>query len=484
MSTLPVTAESPAELTKTDLENEKLRLEIRQLGEPWWRRPAYVGVLLPTVLAFGTLLTAYRAHYFDNQAKLLALQNESAKQERNGLNAEKEKLQENIAGLQGRKDELEQARAANELKFKNEQGQLDRDLAKLNADRVVMVTDAQAKRQELMEKRAQLEAEYKRQREVLDKQLAGMGKELEDLAKKKKQIEIEKAGLQAKFDEEVALAPIRVNLDTLLHSNENDYRPGGDAPSNLIKVLRASGPQHPEYEQELEKALPEAKTPLVRGYLLFVLFQGTGDAKWKEQLFRLTREQNSKLPNGYWRIFIAMEWDPSQTVEMWEMLSETMEAGAFKDSDETNILEAFRFFRGDTTPYAAFHNKDNYFNCVRRARDLALNRNLGYSRIDAFDALKTLAPPAYLVAMAQEITAREPDVNLISRDADMFARSFRGINGRVTKGLLDQLNVPRDMNASSWKDWVKDHRQLVDRWTEPGLGSVRQSPALLDAGSE
>ena len=60
--------------TKAMLEREKLRLEIEQLKQPWWRKPTYILAGLPTLLALVTLIYGFANGYF--QAAAIKLENQ------------------------------------------------------------------------------------------------------------------------------------------------------------------------------------------------------------------------------------------------------------------------------------------------------------------------------------------------------------------------------------------------------------------------
>lgn len=71
--------------SKERLEIKKLGLEVDNLNLAWWKKPSYLGVVLPVMFAFITLTSAWVTGYFDA--------------ERSRLKAEEMSLQVNVDNL-------------------------------------------------------------------------------------------------------------------------------------------------------------------------------------------------------------------------------------------------------------------------------------------------------------------------------------------------------------------------------------------------
>jgi DNA repair exonuclease SbcCD ATPase subunit len=91
--------ETNGEARKRGLEIRKLDTEIRQLQLPWWKKPSYLGAILPVAVATLTIAGAVFTGYFD--AQRVRLQNEKKELEENvdTLQNEKKKLTENVQNL-------------------------------------------------------------------------------------------------------------------------------------------------------------------------------------------------------------------------------------------------------------------------------------------------------------------------------------------------------------------------------------------------
>ncbi len=65
---------------RSDLELEKLKLEIRELQRPIWRRPAFLGAFVPLMLAVIGLASTVFTGYFDERMAALRDQRKELEQ--------------------------------------------------------------------------------------------------------------------------------------------------------------------------------------------------------------------------------------------------------------------------------------------------------------------------------------------------------------------------------------------------------------------
>jgi hypothetical protein len=73
-------------------ELQKLDLEIAHLREPWWRRPAYLGLLLPVILGIATLGIGFWTGYVDTQRSLIEVRTEKLRLEEERLTERSDSL--------------------------------------------------------------------------------------------------------------------------------------------------------------------------------------------------------------------------------------------------------------------------------------------------------------------------------------------------------------------------------------------------------
>lgn len=73
------------ELEKTRLECQKIEAEIEQVRLQWWKRPGYIGGLVPIVITVIGFLSAVASGYFDTQRELLQSQVDGLVNEKKGI---------------------------------------------------------------------------------------------------------------------------------------------------------------------------------------------------------------------------------------------------------------------------------------------------------------------------------------------------------------------------------------------------------------
>jgi hypothetical protein len=91
-----MTESQKLDLEKQRLECEKLRLEVAQINIAWWKRPVYIGSLVPMVLAFIGLLSAWATGYFSTERQSLRNEIGSLTLTRDQLAAANEETQKKI----------------------------------------------------------------------------------------------------------------------------------------------------------------------------------------------------------------------------------------------------------------------------------------------------------------------------------------------------------------------------------------------------
>jgi len=118
MTTLNPNEEENSLATEKDkLELAKLRLEIRELERPFWKRPSYVLSALPTLLAIATLVYGVTSGYFSASFTKLENQKYSLEQQIKEFDATRSTIEKQIAELQSQKQELEQRAAGMQSKM-------------------------------------------------------------------------------------------------------------------------------------------------------------------------------------------------------------------------------------------------------------------------------------------------------------------------------------------------------------------------------
>ena len=84
------------ELQKHELECEKLRLEIERMDFAWWKRPGYIGSLVPIVIALAGLISAWATGYFNTEREILNNEIKTLTLTRDDLEEAKDEIQQHI----------------------------------------------------------------------------------------------------------------------------------------------------------------------------------------------------------------------------------------------------------------------------------------------------------------------------------------------------------------------------------------------------
>lgn len=124
-------------LTKEDLELQKLLLEVIQLRQPWWKKPAYILAALPTILAICSLLAAYSTGYFQAVATKLDNQRHDLEIEVQQFNGKKTALQHDNAVLASEKASL----LRDKERLSSEKETLVRDKERLSNENTILLAE-------------------------------------------------------------------------------------------------------------------------------------------------------------------------------------------------------------------------------------------------------------------------------------------------------------------------------------------------------
>ena len=109
---------------KEQLEVRKIELEIHQLTLSWWKRPAYIAALVPTVVALVSVFAAFLTGVFDARqseidasVKLLKAEQLSLELQTSELRSQESTLSREVSEFENRKQTLEAEVAAQERKL-------------------------------------------------------------------------------------------------------------------------------------------------------------------------------------------------------------------------------------------------------------------------------------------------------------------------------------------------------------------------------
>ena len=276
-----------SDLSQDELEKQKVALEIEQLREPWWKRPGYLAIALPGLLALATLIVGVSTGYFKNQYDLIQVKNEKTQLEERVLEQDKQKLSQNINTLEARKQDLNKENLDNQLKFQREEQRLNSELERINKDRLIAFSDAQEKRQRLEKEERQLTADFQKRKEEVSNQVKEINDEL------------------AHVRNEALIAALTEKLSRL---DKGSYR-------EIFPILRKEKNNLQIYLGAVEQSLNNPGLGMRgRGAALMILYTFSKDKQWLNQFDKLFEDSmaNQDSQDSLIGVFEAAALDLSQ----------------------------------------------------------------------------------------------------------------------------------------------------------------------------
>jgi len=444
-----------SDLSQDELEKQKVALEIEQLREPWWKRPGYLAIALPGLLAFATLIVGVSTGFFRNQYDLIQIKNEKAgleqrllEQDKQKLNQEKEVLKTSIGDLEDKKRVLTQESLANQLKFQQEQQRLSGELQKINNDRLMVFSEAQEKRQKLEKEERQLLSDFQTKKEELTNQLAPLNEQISHLKN------------------ENFLIPFRHKLAPTELSHQSYL--------DILPMLRTEKDNVPLYLGVMEQALESPGiTPRGRGAVLQMLYAFSKNEKWWDLFDRLLKDQVEANNIEFVGVpsVVADDLNQRDRYRLSERIIELMMQrptieGPFQTvflGDIVRLLE-----KEKKNHIKSFTRRDRFFDILQTARDACLRQEPHFSGVGC-EALTLLAPEGAWLTFAQQRTAPGQfhlDEDLLSQD------SFKDAGVK--------LSIPGPNDVDGWKKWLTGHQELKELWfDDKGLQRLRANPSLL-----
>lgn len=260
-------------LSKEELESEKLQLEIKQLREHWWQKPSYVLAALPTLLAIISLIYGLSNGYFQALAMKLEI-------DRGNLQSQKSNLEQDIKNFTSQKEELRQTIANLENERSERQASIDNLL-------------------------------------VVQEELKGQNDKLQSNIK----------GLEGRL----VISTFEAYLDAVKRSPEII---NSQEAHDLANILYKSGPERSRYIELLKGILnSKESSSTLRGTVLQIMYNGTGDSIWLEQFLTLLRnkitvpfkyEETDYLMQMLYFFELRSEEDDSRLITFLEQIRKTL----------------------------------------------------------------------------------------------------------------------------------------------------------------
>jgi hypothetical protein len=232
-------------------------------------------------------------------------------------------------------------------------------------------------------------------------------------------------------------------------------RDGGRERTELIARIAAADQGA---IQAVEAAAERARSRYARGLYLALLFRGTKEKRWLDDLLaaadmRTTTESSS---SAYWEMLdFALELETLDEDARMRVLDFL----ATRTPQEAASALALRICMGCYAP-EQFKTPATYYALIQRLRDHAL----GDATASAM--LASLSPEAYVATLAK----------LLSSESVHLARRTRALEShRLRADRLAEWNpalaatLPKQLEPQEWQRWIAAHDALVTQWMEPDL---------------
>jgi hypothetical protein len=420
-------------------ELQKLDLEIAHLREPWWRRPAYLGSLLPVILGIATLGIGFWTGYFDTQRSLIEVRTEK-------LRLEEERLTERSDSL--RSD------------FRRRQDSLAAVVTdeRLSARREIARNDSirEAERAKTAQEILRLNRTKAQERATLEKALSQVQAQVREEQSKAKRL------------------PVEAHVQVLT----SDRRQGGVDPAHpsvtrLIKLLLEEGPR---YVGTVTAALTKNQgDPVLKALFMYILYHGTRDTQWRDSLLALGdriagTSTEAGFDEGFWMIFGASHWGVVDRPRIYEHALQWIE----RDPGLVGRSGAHIFHSRDSVPSLATAQTDLYLGAIAKARDAALSSKSSFylDRLFPIRVLDTLEPAAATVVLgtiiADSASAEFRDALLLgtAEPSGEFARMRQYFRREEPLNFYSQAD---------WLRWLNEHGDVVSMWLEPTLSRAHNA---------
>jgi hypothetical protein len=309
------------------------------------------------------------------------------------------------------------------------------------------------------------------QRASLEKEKQRMTNEISEL---KKAHDVEVAELSRKK----AVAKVVTHLDAIEAAGDQLW-PLHNSVGAIITLLKSDKGRL--FRPEVESRLKQATNVLLQSHLLMILYLGTTNTNWKDQLWQIACRDPESKPWHYWLVFgSGAPWSNEDGIQVVELLTGILSTNVnMTISQKSEIMQAIESrlpLRYDKILRSKFTSRNMFFDAVEHARNQLLNTNWPYYyRVNGLGVLVKLAPQVCVVSAATAFQRHESDLNMIGRIYDAINGEFSEL-----REFAISLGCPTSTDAGAWGNWLITKKQLVDEATEPNLDTWRKDPTKYD----
>lgn len=420
------------ELTKEDLEKEKLRLEIAAIDRPIWKKPTFWAAIVPIlVMLYGAGQLAITG-YFDNQRTLIEIKTEELADREKGVRKE----------VQMRQDELE-----------NKEREVEEASVEL-ADKEQQTEQA---RRDYEKKKVEFEA---------------------DIARLQKKQEAEREKLR----QIGALGPVREAI-VAMYESERPWNQFRSRPMlQLIDQLKRKDTYRDARTALVVKEFERADLePEYRVTFAYILYKALSETRWRDEVLKLLAAviREGSVDAAYMEsranvlvLVSSADWQKEDEEPFAELMLDYLKGERIASDLNIVVVDALgSFYRIEQH----LLNQDGFLSAVQIAlnflSDGELVEEYGAHRLMLF--LRRFAPQALVSYAAHYFSQVEEPVPEV--EAELFNAVIE-----LKRFTLETGQIPESIDADQWRDWYVDNKAVIDLWMEPDLGSFRSDSALLD----
>ncbi len=505
-------------MNKGQLEIKKLRLEISELGRPWYKKPAYI---FPAIVVIGTLLTGFITQFFQAEFTKFENQKHDLQSDNEALATRRDDLNKKVAALLSDQDKL----TAQSHELASRTREVTAQTSQVTIQRKQLI----AEKLRLSREQAELETAYGEKQQALQREF---GKRTADYelksAELSKQYEARKNEIDTKIadiQQRLVVAPVASLLQEL--RNDSPFQLSFNyKPDELVRLLMQSEEERPARLRLVEDSLLDGgEGPLFKGKLLYVMFSVTRDEKWKDQFVALIQTDPTKIPTTFSSVLKARGWNPKVEFsgsldtmvgetngmpEMCELAIMILRASPPTPRHKALAGEAPQATKEETTKLEReitkeakeidlygrssmlgpceslskpiegvneFHDPQLLLTGITMSRDLALQGPDTF-RLGALSALYNFSrPAAYVVSM--KLLTQFPHSKPVAENTVIFP-SWRDKVAEIGREAEQATGSrgPKEKTIHPSK-WLRANRDLVKLWMEEDLRTLRSAPSSV-----
>jgi hypothetical protein len=260
----------------------------------------------------------------------------------------------------------------------------------------------------------------------------------------------------------------------------------------LVELLKTK--KSKRIENELTERARKLQNPTLKAHYLSILYLGTSELQWRDELFKLVRNNATTTERSFWSTFDALTWpDTERPVVIREIIS-ALKDKPISERDSLGNKPFNQLFARDGAwnavrsqlpksteaqlgnVRARFSGTDAFFDMLKFVRDEALApKNEEYNRHTKFEILNGLSKPTCCVGVSQYILGSKT----LPADAELAVYAIVGLG--ESSAFRKLYPYPQTTDRNEWIAWQDAYPALVKAATEADLKTWKQDPAAYDA---